>query len=130
MAAPEDYVVAEHTDNQLDDLGIAGKIEKRAAAAHALPVVAFNVRRDQLFGTHAGVVAQQTFERFNHPCHARPRQAVARHHPAFAPVVLDLVGLESSHGYNHRMAANEQLAMLVQADRVHRSVYADSRSSS
>jgi phenylpropionate dioxygenase-like ring-hydroxylating dioxygenase large terminal subunit len=39
--------------------------------------------------------------------------------------VLDLVGVQVGHGYNHRMAADEQLAMLVQADRVHRSVYAD-----
>jgi phenylpropionate dioxygenase-like ring-hydroxylating dioxygenase large terminal subunit len=35
------------------------------------------------------------------------------------------VGVQARHGYNHRMAANEQLAMLVQPDRVHRSVYAD-----
>ena len=37
----------------------------------------------------------------------------------------DFVGVQVRHGYNHRMAANEQLAMLVQPDRVHRSVYAD-----
>src|SRR4029450_6929342 len=32
---------------------------------------------------------------------------------------------QARHGYNHRMAANEELAVLVQPDRVHRSVYAD-----
>src|SRR4051812_15000707 len=50
---------------------------------------------------------------------------MARHHPAFASVVLDLVGVQVRHGYNHRMAANEQLAMLVQPERVHRCVYTD-----
>jgi phenylpropionate dioxygenase-like ring-hydroxylating dioxygenase large terminal subunit len=37
----------------------------------------------------------------------------------------DLVVVQARHGYNHRMAANEELALLVQPDRVHRSVYAD-----
>ena len=73
MAAPEDYVVAEHTGNQLHDLGIAGKIQERAAAAHALPVVAFDVRRDELFWTHAGVVAQQPLERLHNLGNARRR---------------------------------------------------------
>ena len=50
---------------------------------------------------------------------------MARHHPAIASVVLDLVGVQVRHGYNHRMAANEQLAMLVQPERVHRCVYTD-----
>jgi len=40
-------------------------------------------------------------------------------------VATAAVVVQARHGYNHLMAANEELALLVQPDRVHRSVYAD-----
>src|SRR5262249_23838097 len=41
------------------------------------------------------------------------------------PIAMLAAAQYFRHGYNHRMAANEQLSMLVQPDRVHRSVYAN-----
>ena len=66
VAAPEDQVLAEHAAHQLDDLRIARQIEKGAAAAHAFAVVALHVRRDELLGSHAGVLAQQRVEGLGH----------------------------------------------------------------
>ena len=67
-------------------------------AAHALAVVALDVRRDELLGAHAGVVAQQLLKRLGHRGDARGGQPEARDDPAVLAGALDLVGAEAGHG--------------------------------
>jgi hypothetical protein len=44
MAAPQDDVFTDHAAHELDNLWVAGQVEERTTAAHALAVVPFYVR--------------------------------------------------------------------------------------
>jgi hypothetical protein len=98
MAAPEDHVVPDHVGDQLDDVRVHRQFKEAPAAAHAFAVVAFDVRRDQLLGAHAGVVRDQPVERLAQLSRAVGGQAELRNQPAFAVVVLDVGRGQVGHG--------------------------------
>ena len=73
MAAPQDHVLAEHAGDELDDLGVARKIQEGAAASHPFAVVALDVRGYELLRPHAGIQTQQALERLDHRSDLRIR---------------------------------------------------------
>ena len=70
MAAPEDHVVADHAGDQVDDLRIARQFKERRLPRTPSPLSPC-VRRDQLLGSHARVVAHQAVERLAPSRHSR-----------------------------------------------------------
>src|SRR4051794_20973034 len=88
VAAPEDHVAADGAGHEFDDLRVHGQIEEMTAAAHAFAVVALDMRRDELLGTHARVVADQRIERLTHDRGALRRKPKLRYDPAFSLVVV------------------------------------------
>ena len=110
VAAPEHDVVADDAGDEVDDLGVARKVEEVAHTAHAFAVVAvvalvttaavaaaLDMRRHQLLGSHAGVAAQQGLQRVDHHRHTLRRQAELRHDPALRAVLADLFVAQPRH---------------------------------
>ena len=97
-----------HLRHEVDDARIAREIEEARVAAHAFAVVALDVRRDELLGTHARVRADQRVERVAHLRDGIDGQAELRDQPAFAMVVRDLgVAQYVFHCVLHDIVAGE-----------------------
>ena len=106
VAAPEDDVRADQLFHRVEDLRVLGQCQEVGLAAHAfvvgLPAAAGQVRADQLFRTHAGVVADQPVERFAQAVDLRGRQAQRGHQVALVVVLPHFGVAEPRHGRQPR----------------------------
>ena len=63
LAAPQDDVRADHLLDQIEDGGVAGKVEEVAAAPHALGVLALDMGANEAFRPDSGIDRDEPVQR-------------------------------------------------------------------